>query len=366
MQPLVSIVIPAYNGAHHLRRAIPMLDAQTYAPVEIVVVDDGSRDNTREALTELAEGRSHLRWVRQDNGGAGAARNRGVAEARGEFIAFLDCDDIWPDNAVQARMAPFLDHDDPEVMGVYCPADFIDEQGRKILDGPLFNYTQPFDRLYFSSVTGSLFSPSCVIVRKTAFDLVNGFRQELSPAEDFDLWQRMLRTGGCFLKVSTCRVGWVQHPASTVHSGLAFHQAQCAAVMEQLYSGSESGPWLPEFSGPMGEILFRKERSNQTFAPAIMAAVSGDMETAHAISAPASLPFMNQMPVDRLLWSVRFSSLRTLCRPLSEWPQVWPIVAPRVFRFLEELDQRLGGCRTLRGLIDELKRLPGDEDSPCA
>ena len=366
MQPLVSIVIPAYNGADQLRRAIPMLDRQTYANTEIMVVDDGSTDETPAALAELARVRPRLRHLRRDNGGAGAARNQGVAEARGGFIAFLDCDDLWPDNAIEARMAPLLAEDDPEVMGVYCPADIVDEQGGRILENPLFDYAQPFDRLYFTSVMGSLFNPSCVIIKKSAFNRVGGFRQELSPAEDFDLWQRMLRTGGCFLKVSTCRVGWVQHPASTVHKRLTHHCAQCVEVIDQLYSGSEPGPWLPEFSGPLGEVLARRERSNFAFGPALMAAVTGSPETARAIAERISLPFVKLLPVDRLLWLVRFNILRALCRSESEWPQVWPGVAAHILAFLNDLNERLGGCRNLRELVARLEVLPAQEGRSCA
>jgi GT2 family glycosyltransferase len=366
MQPLVSIVIPAYNGAEQLRRVIPMLDAQTYSPLEIVVVDDGSADNTPAVLARLAESRPGLRWVRQDNGGAGAARNRGVAEAKGDFVAFLDCDDIWPDNAVQARMAPFLDEDDPEIMGVYCPADFIDEQGGKILEGPLFDYVQPFDRIYFTSVMGSPFVPSCAIVRKAAFDAVGGFHSELSPAEDFDLWQRMLRTGGCFFKVSTCRIGWVQHPGSTVHTRLAFHHDQCVKVLDAIYSGSQDGPWLPEFSGPMGDILARKEETGRGLSQATMAAAVGSLDTARAISASIALPFMKQQPVDRLLWTIRFNTLRALCRREADWDTVWGEVGHLILKFLNDLDTQLGGCRNLHALIARLEGPLETEDDPCA
>ncbi|WP_243544287.1 glycosyltransferase family 2 protein [Pseudodesulfovibrio tunisiensis] len=359
MHPLVSIVIPAYNGARELRRVIPMLDAQTYAPLEIVVVDDGSVDDTPDALAELARERSHLCWVRQDNAGAGAARNRGIAEARGEFIAFLDCDDVWPDNAVEARMKPFLEQDDPEIMGVYCPADFIDEHGEKLLEGPLFDYSLPFDRMYFTSVTGSAFAPTCVILRRSALDLVGGFREELSPAEDFDLWQRMLRTGGCFLKVRSCRVGWVQHPASTVHTRLGFHHAQCVEVLDQMYKGLAPGPCLPEYSGPMGDVLARRDRVNRALGAGIMAAASGHRDTARELAREISLPFVRLLSVDGLMGTVRFNILRVLCRRESEWPEnVWPEVAPRVLPWLRELDADLGGCRNLRELIRRLSGLP--------
>ena len=93
MKPSVTVVIPTYNLAALLPEAIASVRAQQWPKLEIIVVDDGSTDNTESVLRDLARD-GDLRWFRQDNAGAAAARNRGVANATGEWIAFLDADDV--------------------------------------------------------------------------------------------------------------------------------------------------------------------------------------------------------------------------------------------------------------------------------
>lgn len=103
-QGLVSVIIPTYNRARILRRAIESALSQTYGDIEVVVVDDGSTDDTREMLTLMSADR-RVRYFRQANAGVSAARNHGMRQARGEFIAFLDSDDSWHPWKLSAQIA---------------------------------------------------------------------------------------------------------------------------------------------------------------------------------------------------------------------------------------------------------------------
>src|SRR5947209_8322061 len=98
MPPTVSVLIPAYNGAPWLRACLESVLRQTYPPHEIVVVDDGSTDDTRAVLRPFAP---HIVLLGQQRGGIGAARNRAVARASGELLAFLDQDDVWREDKLQ-------------------------------------------------------------------------------------------------------------------------------------------------------------------------------------------------------------------------------------------------------------------------
>jgi glycosyltransferase involved in cell wall biosynthesis len=105
-QPLVSCVVPVFNGEKYLAEAIGSVLAQTYSPIEIIVVDDGSTDSSPEILARFA---GDVTIVRQQNAGPAAARNRGIANAKGEYVAFLDADDTWVATKTATQMRHFAD-----------------------------------------------------------------------------------------------------------------------------------------------------------------------------------------------------------------------------------------------------------------
>ena len=109
-RPLVSVITPVYNGARHLVDAVTSIERQDYEPLEIIVVDDGSTDETPDVIAELGD---RVRAFRQDNAGPAAARNRGLAEARGELLAFCDADDTWPDGKLDLQVGRL--QQDPEL-----------------------------------------------------------------------------------------------------------------------------------------------------------------------------------------------------------------------------------------------------------
>lgn len=108
----VSCIVPVYNGAAYLGEAVESIWDQTYEPLEVIVVDDGSTDATAAAAQRLG---ARIRYVRQDNAGPAAARNHGVSLARGELIAFLDADDLWHPEKLARQAARFSDRPELEI-----------------------------------------------------------------------------------------------------------------------------------------------------------------------------------------------------------------------------------------------------------
>src|SRR5262245_10754564 len=100
--PLVSCIVPVYNGEAFLGEALASIRAQRHRPIEILVVDDGSTDGTAAVVMAADAG---IRYMRQDNAGGAAARNRGIGMARGTFVAFLDADDLWPPEKLERQIA---------------------------------------------------------------------------------------------------------------------------------------------------------------------------------------------------------------------------------------------------------------------
>src|ERR1043165_3045241 len=109
MNPLVSVIIPVYNGARHLRAALESVFAQTYRSFEVIVVDDGSVDES----AIIAQSFPEVRYIHQTNCGVAAARNHGIEAARGEFLAFLDQDDLWTPDKLRLQIEYLLSH--PEI-----------------------------------------------------------------------------------------------------------------------------------------------------------------------------------------------------------------------------------------------------------
>lgn len=102
--PLVSIIIPAYNCADYLAKTVESVQNQQYLFWELVIVNDGSTDKTLEVIEKLIESDSRIRLLKQPNGRQGKARNNGIKQAKGEWIAFLDADDIWPANKLSFQL----------------------------------------------------------------------------------------------------------------------------------------------------------------------------------------------------------------------------------------------------------------------
>jgi glycosyltransferase involved in cell wall biosynthesis len=182
----VSAVIPTYNRGSVIGRAVASVRAQTYPDVEIIVVDDGSTDDTLSRLEEMSD--PSLRVLRTPvNAGASAARNLGIAEARGELIAFLDADDEWLPDKTERQVARFAEA--PEGVGVvYCGIREVSP------DWP------PIDRvprhrgdLYETLRVVNVLRTSGVMVRRPVFEAVGGFDTALPARHDWDLWLRIAR-----------------------------------------------------------------------------------------------------------------------------------------------------------------------------
>jgi glycosyltransferase involved in cell wall biosynthesis len=128
MTALVSVVIPAYNAAQYIRQTIESVCAQTHRSTEVIVIDDGSRDETPAIVNEWASRDQRVRLRRQDNAGVGAARNAGIREAEGAYIAPIDADDVWHPRKLEMQVACMEAHG-PTTGLVYCWTNMIDSDG---------------------------------------------------------------------------------------------------------------------------------------------------------------------------------------------------------------------------------------------
>jgi glycosyltransferase involved in cell wall biosynthesis len=182
----ISVVIPAYNYGRFLRDAINSVLAQTYPALEIIVVDDGSTDDTPQVLAEYGD---RIRVISQSNQGVGAARNTGIAAARGEYIAFLDSDDIMRARKLECDIARF--EADPELGLVHCGAESFDTAGKTRsvsltgLEGWIAPELLGLDREVIAA------PGSGIAVPKRVAEEIDGFDARLQPSEDWDFCYRI-------------------------------------------------------------------------------------------------------------------------------------------------------------------------------
>ena len=173
--PLVSVIIPAYNAARFLPNAVASVRRQSYAPLEILIVDDGSQDNCARVAAESGEA---VRYIRQERSGPAAARNRGLELAQGEFIGFLDADDEWPEQKLSIQMSRLLA--EPELDVVLGRVRYVAIEGGEIPD---YIFEGPDHEVSDVHLGSGLY-------RRRAFDKVGRFDASLRYCEDVDWFLR--------------------------------------------------------------------------------------------------------------------------------------------------------------------------------
>lgn len=183
---LVSAVIPTYNRGHVIQRAIESVSRQTYEPIEIIVVDDGSTDDTAMRIARMSV--PGLRFYRSsENKGASAARNLGISQARGDFIAFLDADDEWLPEKTARQVAKF--EKGPVTLGVVY-------SGYRAVSPhwpPMDRYPKHRGELFETLRVANVIRTSGAMVRRQVLDDVGGFDCGLPACEDLDLWLKIAR-----------------------------------------------------------------------------------------------------------------------------------------------------------------------------
>ena len=230
---LISFVIPAFNMDGFVARAIDSALAQSHTPVEVIVVDDGSTDGTAAVLADYNE-RPNVTIIRQANAGLPAARNRGLASSRGDFVCFLDADDyLAPAFAAWLRAAL---GEDPKAGFAYSDVQRVDRFGeladgysvaaaRRTLNGDILE----------SLLIGGYFTPNSVLVRRSVLDALGGFDLELGGHADYEMWLRIIVSG---------------HRAAFVGERLAFYRMHAGSMSQDADHMRETRTLALDKTGP--------------------------------------------------------------------------------------------------------------------
>lgn len=186
--PLVSVVIPAYNHAGLILETLNSVLNQTFPDYEVIVINDGSPDETGEILaSRVASGK--IRYIEQVNSGQASARNRGLAAAKGEYVAFLDDDDLWPHDKLEWQVS--LLQELPNLLAVAGTAVSFDGNGNIQNAGWCEPVITPA-RLFCGN---PIWSPGQVLIRRSVLLTLGGFDTKIWGADDYDLWFRLSNRG---------------------------------------------------------------------------------------------------------------------------------------------------------------------------
>ena len=236
MEPLVSVIIPTYNRADYLKLALKSVMEQTYKKIEVIVTDDGSTDNTAEVVTSFNDTR--IKYFYQKNTGLpAAARNLGLREASGEYIAFLDDDDMWLPEKLELQVGYLREHSKYHL--VYSNAWIIDENG--VWDGLLLKSESFKEGGIFEELVKTNFIPQLtVLMKRKVFENI-GFLNEdssLIATEDYEYWLRV---------ALHYKIGFVKEPLAMyrVHSGGASQTVNGARLSQKALSSLLSGSSVP-------------------------------------------------------------------------------------------------------------------------
>ena len=336
-KPRISIVIAARDAERTLRGTLGSLAAQTFRDWEALVVDDGSVDATAAIASQAAEEDRRIRIVSRPPAGVSAARNAGIADSQADWLLFLDADDLLRTEALAHLLAAV--EADTALTAAYCAWARVDEGGAILIEQP----ARVSGDLFEAFTRTCLFASHSCLVRRALVDEVGGFDTGLRSCEDWDLWQRISRTGARFAAVDRVLALYVTRSdsasmtlAQLVRDGLLTIERGHAPDprVRQPSRGHASGATrdrLPE--ARVGLVLWAAALAlgKHEDPRALLAATSDDLDP---LLSPA-------LVADYIYLGAAIGAVR----PITAWPEFWPRCAPAIGDFLTHLEHASGAPR---------------------
>lgn len=305
----IAAVVPAYNAEKWIGRAIESVLNQTARPAEIVVVDDGSTDDTARVVGEYG---AAVRYVYQHNSGPAVARNKGISEATAEWIAFLDADDEWLPHKIESQMRVLEKHRDI----MWCTTAFEDTDGEDTLPSLLpEELKQQLDRhgslpYFMASIKGMRIGTPGFIIHRSVLNEVGGFDPEMPAGQDMDMWCRIAlkypRIGYCS---DPCWRHHKDNPDSVTERARSCRDRQLKSLCKNMRSAMELGPAVVNDFRPYAK---KKVMDNLLRLPGRMCVVESDTLDDVRLLFPPSLR-------ERAVLTI----LSLLPLPIARWVAEW-------------------------------------------
>ncbi|MDZ7966767.1 MAG: glycosyltransferase [Nostoc sp. DedSLP03] len=230
--PKISVIIPTYNNEKTIKYTIESVLNQTFTDLELIVINDGSEDSTLEVVTKIQD--SRIKVFSYSNAGGNVSRNRGLHHAVGEFVSFLDADDLWTSDKLQSQLKALQENVTAKV--AYSWTDYIDENGQFLLSGKRINVNgNAYEKLLLNNFLENGSNP---LIYKEALITLNGFDESLSAAQDWDMWLR-LASNFDFICVPSVQILY-RISANSVSSNLVRQEKTCLQVLDRAYKEKPS------------------------------------------------------------------------------------------------------------------------------
>ncbi|MEH1789950.1 MAG: glycosyltransferase [Nostoc sp.] len=225
--PKISVIIPAYNSEKTIKQTIQSVLNQTFTNLELIVINDGSQDSTLEVVTQFQD--SRIKVFSYANAGGNVSRNRGLRNAVGEFVSFLDADDLWTPDKLQSQLKALQGNATAKV--AYGWTDYIDTNGKFLLSGKRINVNgNIYENLLLNNFLENGSNP---LIDKKALITLGGFDESLNAAQDWDMWLRLASKFN-FVCVPSVQILY-RISANSVSSNLVRQEKACLQVLERAY-----------------------------------------------------------------------------------------------------------------------------------
>ncbi len=228
---MVSVIIPTFNRKEPLLAAVASVKSQTFKDWEILVIDDGSEDDTKTAIEPFLSDR--IRYIRQPNLGVSAARNRGLSEARFNWIAFLDSDDTWRPAKLETQLKALENR--PNYQAIHTDEIWI-RNGIRV--NPKKKHRKYGGWIFHHSVRLCLISPSSILVNRQLLDKCGGFDETYPVCEDYELWLRLTARAPILFLTEKLVTKYGGHPDQLSRSRWGLDRHRVRALIKCLRDGS--------------------------------------------------------------------------------------------------------------------------------
>ena len=345
----VSIIIPAYNAAGTIAETLESVVSQTFQDWEAIVVDDGSTDATADIAGAFVARDPRIRMVRQANGGEAAARNTGVSNARHEWLVFLDSDDWISPLHLEKLTAELKAH--PELDAVHCGSVRVAQDGTYVDD----DYQAPVGDLFPTLARRAAFPVHACIVRKALVEEVGKFDTSLQKSPDWDLWQRVARTGARFGAVREV-LAYYRMAQNSSSLGAEQLLRDGLRVLRRGHTGDARvrNPHPDYVNGWQRDSVESQEFYLLCWCAGLLIGASKD--ATHLIKAVGKEHYAELYPeaVARCIFEA--ATLPT-CRTPEAWEKLWPKIHRRAEVFLTALEKQSQTPDLARQALPELKRM---------